>query len=67
MAQINDHYRKLAAGYLFPEIGRRVTKFCDEHPDANVIRFIPPLVVTKDDLDHGIDLLEEAVAAYEAQ
>jgi 4-aminobutyrate aminotransferase len=36
-------------------------------PDANVIRFIPPLVVTKDELDHGINLLEEAVAAYEAQ
>jgi len=38
MARINDHYRKLAAGYLFPEIGRRVTKFCEEHPEANVIR-----------------------------
>ena len=24
MARINDHYLKLAAGYLFPEIGRRV-------------------------------------------
>lgn len=38
MARINDHYRKLAAGYLFPEIGRRVTKFCEDHPDAPVIR-----------------------------
>ena len=24
MARINEHYRKLSAGYLFPEIGRRV-------------------------------------------
>jgi LL-diaminopimelate aminotransferase len=38
MARVNDNYRKLAAGYLFPEIGRRVAKFCEEHPQANVIR-----------------------------
>ncbi|MGE5193113.1 MAG: LL-diaminopimelate aminotransferase [Deltaproteobacteria bacterium] len=38
MARINEHYRKLKAGYLFPEIGRRVAKFCAENPSANVIR-----------------------------
>ena len=38
MARINDNYLKLAAGYLFPEIGRRVTAFCDANPDADVIR-----------------------------
>ncbi len=38
MAQINENYLKLSAGYLFPEIGRRVTAFCDSHPDANVIK-----------------------------
>lgn len=38
MAQINEHYRKLAAGYLFPEIGRRVKAFADAHPDAQIIR-----------------------------
>ena len=38
MAQINDHYLKLAAGYLFPEIGRRVSQFCEQNPDAPVIR-----------------------------
>ena len=32
MARINDHYRKLKAGYLFPEIGRRVAAFCARHP-----------------------------------
>jgi LL-diaminopimelate aminotransferase len=34
MACLNDHYLKLKAGYLFPEIGRRVQAFCDAHPDA---------------------------------
>jgi len=38
MAQINDNYLKLAAGYLFPEIGRRVGQFCERHPEAPVIR-----------------------------
>lgn len=38
MARINDHYCKLKAGYLFPEIGRRVTKFCVDNPSAAVIR-----------------------------
>ena len=38
MARINDDYRKLQAGYLFPEIGRRVAAFQSEHPDASVIR-----------------------------
>src|SRR5881392_3681631 len=38
MTYINDNYLKLTAGYLFPEIGRRVKKFCDENPSAKVIR-----------------------------
>lgn len=38
MAYVNDHYLKLKAGYLFPEIGRRVKKFSEEHPDAKFIR-----------------------------
>jgi LL-diaminopimelate aminotransferase len=38
MARINDHYRKLRAGYLFPEIGRRVAAFQAAHPDARIIR-----------------------------
>lgn len=32
MAFINDHYLKLAAGYLFPEIARRVAAFADANP-----------------------------------
>ena len=38
MATINDNYLKLKAGYLFPEIARRVNAFADANPDANVIR-----------------------------
>jgi LL-diaminopimelate aminotransferase len=38
MAQINEHYPKLAAGYLFPEIGRRVKAFAEANADAKIIR-----------------------------
>ena len=38
MAQINDNYLKLKAGYLFPEIGRRVRTFAAANPEAKVIR-----------------------------
>ena len=38
MARINDNYLKLKAGYLFPEIGRRVKAFAQEHPEAKIIR-----------------------------
>jgi LL-diaminopimelate aminotransferase len=34
MAFLNDHYLKLKAGYLFPEIARRVNTFAAEHPAA---------------------------------
>ncbi|WP_136515258.1 LL-diaminopimelate aminotransferase [Geomonas edaphica] len=38
MAKINDNYLKLKAGYLFPEIGRRVRAFAAANPEAKVIR-----------------------------
>ncbi|MBW4517101.1 MAG: LL-diaminopimelate aminotransferase [Timaviella obliquedivisa GSE-PSE-MK23-08B] len=38
MATINDHYLKLKAGYLFPEIARRVNAFAEATPDAKIIR-----------------------------
>ena len=38
MATINDNYLKLKAGYLFPEIARRVNGFAERHPEANIIR-----------------------------
>jgi len=38
MARVNENYRKLQAGYLFPEIGRRVSAFTQANPEARVIR-----------------------------
>jgi LL-diaminopimelate aminotransferase len=38
MARVNENYGKLAAGYLFPEIGRRVRAFAAAHPEAKIIR-----------------------------
>jgi len=38
MALINENYLKLQAGYLFPEIGRRVSEFIDANPDKKVIK-----------------------------
>lgn len=34
MALLNEHYLKLKAGYLFPEIARRVKVFCEANPAA---------------------------------
>jgi len=33
MAKLNNNYLKLKAGYLFPEIGRRVKSFSDSDPE----------------------------------
>ena len=38
MAFINENYLKLQAGYLFPEIGRRVNEFIAANPDKKVIK-----------------------------
>jgi len=37
MASINENYLKLKAGYLFPEIGRRVREYSKAHPDQKII------------------------------
>src|SRR5258707_3289882 len=34
MAYLNEHYLKLQAGYLFPEVARRVREFCEANPEA---------------------------------
>ena len=34
MAYLNENYLKLQAGYLFPEVARRVRKFCEANPKA---------------------------------
>ncbi len=38
MATINNNYLKLKAGYLFPEIARRVNAYAQANPDAPIIR-----------------------------
>ncbi|MFC6592665.1 LL-diaminopimelate aminotransferase [Deinococcus lacus] len=38
MAKINPNYRKLSAGYLFPEIARRVREYTTAHPDVTIYR-----------------------------
>jgi LL-diaminopimelate aminotransferase len=38
MARINEHYRKLGKGYLFPEITRRVAAFQRANPQAEIVR-----------------------------
>jgi len=53
MPTINEHFLKLKAGYLFPEIARRVARFCDAHPGEEIIRLgigdvtepLPPAVI----------------------
>jgi len=53
MATINENFLKLQAGYLFPEIGRRVRSFQAQHPQAKIIRLgigdvtqpLPPSVI----------------------
>jgi LL-diaminopimelate aminotransferase len=37
MATINENFLKLQAGYLFPEIGRRIRSFKADNPDAKII------------------------------
>ena len=38
MVKINDNFLKLQAGYLFPEISRRVKAFSEANPDADIIK-----------------------------
>jgi LL-diaminopimelate aminotransferase len=53
MAYINENYLKLKAGYLFPEIGRRVKEFASANPGKDIIRMgigdvtqpLPPFII----------------------
>jgi len=38
MILVNENFLKLKAGYLFPEIGRRVAAFSKANPNAKIIR-----------------------------
>src|SRR5438552_17035453 len=67
MAYLNDHYLKLKAGYLFPEIARSVKTFLDAHPDAakqpircgigDVTEPLPPAVIQA--LHRAVDEMAE--------
>ena len=38
MLQVNEHYLKLQASYLFSDIAKRVAAFQDAHPGSEVIK-----------------------------
>ena len=38
MVQVNADYLKLKAGYLFPEISRRIKEFSSKNPNSDLIR-----------------------------
>ncbi len=66
MALINENYLKLQAGYLFPEIGRRVNEFLEANPGKQVIKMgigdvTQPLVPTVVKAFHeGVDEMSTA-------
>jgi len=37
MVKVNENFLKLQAGYLFPELNRRITAFKSRNPDAKII------------------------------
>jgi 4-aminobutyrate aminotransferase len=53
----------------FPFLARHAREhglfLLDCGPDANIIRFVPPLCVTGEELDLGIDIIDAALSAYE--
>ena len=65
MAKINLHYRKLSAGYIFPEINRRVRVFQLENPGCKVHRLgignttepLTPAII--EGLSDGVERLAE--------
>ena len=66
MAIINENYLKLQAGYLFPEIGRRVNEFIEANPEKKVIKMgigdvTQPLVPTVVNAFHeGVEEMAKA-------
>jgi LL-diaminopimelate aminotransferase len=71
-ARLNPHYRKLSAGYLFPEIGKRLKEFVSRNPNAKVIRLgvgdtklhLTPTII--EHLHKGVDKLasQETYTGY---
>ena len=66
MAFLNDHYLKLRAGYLFPEIARRVNAFCalrQSNPVANVFWTSMPIPTPIKTLNETTARTDKATAA----
>lgn len=65
MAKINANYKKLAAGYLFPEIARRTREFQEKHPDmilkklgiGNTTEALTPAII--EGLKKGVEKLAD--------
>ena len=65
MAGINQNYKKLAAGYLFPEIARRTKEFQEKYPDrvlkklgiGNTTEALTPAIV--EGLTKGVNKLAD--------
>ena len=66
MAKVNENFLKLKAGYLFPEIGRRVRAYKAKNPNAKIISLgigdvtqpLPPAIIEAmhravDEMSHG--------------
>ena len=66
MARVNEHYLNLQAGYLFPEIGRRVSEYERNNPKAQLIRLgigdvtLPLASAVADAIRKAVDELETA-------
>jgi LL-diaminopimelate aminotransferase len=66
MAQINTNYRKLSAGYLFPEIARRSNAFLESNPGRKLLKLgignttepLTPTVIKG--LHRGVDKLSSS-------
>jgi LL-diaminopimelate aminotransferase len=65
MARTNEHYDKLQAGYLFPEIARRTREFQAKNPGVKIMRLgignttepLTPAILKG--LHRGVDLLSK--------
>jgi len=65
MAKVNEGYRRLAAGYLFPEVARRTKAWQAKNPEKKVLRLgigntteaLPPHLVFA--MKHKLDLLSD--------
>jgi len=65
MTTLNTHYQKLKAGYLFPEIARRVREFSVQNPNAKIIRLgigdvvLPLPLSTRNAMKKAVDEMGE--------